>query len=522
MNTISAVALALLFAVVRAQDPPWWDAPEIYQFHADGIWPLCGRIHEFPPVGWNETQGCPPERFGDPAYADDIRSTYGPRPLKSEGERYDFHRGLDISAPVGTAMFAIADGTVEHFGPKSGYNDPVIIVVHKRPNQNACGTVGCYRSLYLHARADCCPTLTLNQPVLKGDFLGYSGASGSGYAHLHFEIRSSPPVDPYSNWQRDAIHPLNVLPYSPPPNSSSLYLSPSVRYIGGVAKGRISLVIDTQRKDIKAFRVRVEDKEGREVVQPGNTPDAKGYQVEPSSFDFEEWNYQWSHKDSSSVPWSAFNEGGGAHECPYRHQHGSGYSAHYHMDAHVGGNEFVGTFNGITVQLQDHAYYSPSGENSTAHEYVTGRYFLNVSFDLLHGLDASTGCVEGEVEALDGWTVRERMCFNHSASPFASIQTPFDFPWGFRPHFDYPECRENRTWIELFEQHEDETELATGGLGSLITDAFEVWVCLKDHPCHERIDGGRMGWMCYAFNEQTHAFEPWGREEDLRLLPPPP
>ncbi|HKJ16257.1 MAG TPA: hypothetical protein VJ984_02770, partial [Xanthomonadales bacterium] len=69
----------------------------------DMIWPLCGRISENPPPGWVDTDGCPAERFGDPAYSDaPFSATYGPRPLASESNRYDFHRGVDIATPIGT------------------------------------------------------------------------------------------------------------------------------------------------------------------------------------------------------------------------------------------------------------------------------------------------------------------------------------------------------------------------------------------------------------------------------------
>ena len=57
------------------------------------------------PGSWVPNDGCPSTRRGsDPAAVPKdapIRSTYGPRPLLSDGERYDFHRGLDLAAPGG-------------------------------------------------------------------------------------------------------------------------------------------------------------------------------------------------------------------------------------------------------------------------------------------------------------------------------------------------------------------------------------------------------------------------------------
>jgi len=62
------------------------------------------------PDGWTPQDGCPAGRRGGTAAEAPpdapIRSAFGPRPLASEDERYDFHRGIDLAAPVGgTADF---------------------------------------------------------------------------------------------------------------------------------------------------------------------------------------------------------------------------------------------------------------------------------------------------------------------------------------------------------------------------------------------------------------------------------
>jgi len=100
---------------------------EVYsqQFDPNMAWPLCGRITENPPAGWQDTDGCPSERFGNSDHTDlPLRSVFGPRPLVSENERYDFHRGLDIPTPIGTPVFAIADGVVRIAGDNPSYSDP--------------------------------------------------------------------------------------------------------------------------------------------------------------------------------------------------------------------------------------------------------------------------------------------------------------------------------------------------------------------------------------------------------------
>ena len=81
------------------------------EFDQDLAWPLCGRIAESPPSGWVESDGCPPERWGNADHTDlTLNSPFGPRPLVSENDRYDFHRGIDLGTPEWTPVFAITDG----------------------------------------------------------------------------------------------------------------------------------------------------------------------------------------------------------------------------------------------------------------------------------------------------------------------------------------------------------------------------------------------------------------------------
>ncbi len=173
---------------------------DLGEFDANPVWPLCGRITEHPPAQWVETDGCPPERWGNPNYTDTpISSTYGPRQLVSEGYRYDFHRGIDIATPLGTPVYAFADGTVKKAGPDPSYTDPLVQLRHDRPGDDS------YHTNHLHM-SDW--TVAINDIVTKGDLIGYSGESASGFEHVHFEIRDAPPQDPTSNWSRDAVHPL--------------------------------------------------------------------------------------------------------------------------------------------------------------------------------------------------------------------------------------------------------------------------------------------------------------------------
>ncbi|MFQ5792537.1 MAG: hypothetical protein ACE5JI_18865, partial [Acidobacteriota bacterium] len=68
-----------------------------WAYDPDPAWPLCGRIAQDPPAGWDEFDGCPESRHGNARFSDaPFSSTFGPRQKASEDYRYDFHRGLDI------------------------------------------------------------------------------------------------------------------------------------------------------------------------------------------------------------------------------------------------------------------------------------------------------------------------------------------------------------------------------------------------------------------------------------------
>ena len=88
------------------------------------------------------------------------------------------HEGIDLPAPVGTPVFAAADGQVAYAGNGiRGYGNLVVI---KHPGDLL--TVYAHNSLLM---------VTQGQPVRAGDRIALVGQSGRATGpHLHFEVRT--------------------------------------------------------------------------------------------------------------------------------------------------------------------------------------------------------------------------------------------------------------------------------------------------------------------------------------------
>jgi hypothetical protein len=97
------------------------------------------------------------------------------------------HWGIDLAAPLGTPIFAAADGVVLRAGPASGYGYAVYI-------QDADGNVQIYGHMkYYNVKA--------GDVVSAGDQIAKVGSQGQSTGpHLHFEIHSGgmngKPIDP--------------------------------------------------------------------------------------------------------------------------------------------------------------------------------------------------------------------------------------------------------------------------------------------------------------------------------------
>ena len=121
-----------------------------------------------------------------------LLSRFGDRldPFSGEGA---FHKGVDITAAMGTPVHAAADGVVYQAEFSSGWGRMVVI-------DHGNGM----RTLYAHlSRYEVIP----GQEIRRGAVLGFSGQSGKATSpHLHFEVRrGGVAVNPYPYLARSAM-----------------------------------------------------------------------------------------------------------------------------------------------------------------------------------------------------------------------------------------------------------------------------------------------------------------------------
>ena len=112
-----------------------------------------------------------------------VSSVFGPRDHPIGGKK-SLHRGIDIAAPQGTPIVAIAPGRVVFVGKRRGAG-LLVEIAH----------AGGWHSKYAHASKT---MVTLGQKVDGGQMIAKVGATGYATGpHLHLEIqRSGKSVDP--------------------------------------------------------------------------------------------------------------------------------------------------------------------------------------------------------------------------------------------------------------------------------------------------------------------------------------
>ena len=105
-----------------------------------------------------------------------FESAYGLRKDPFEG-RAKMHAGIDLSAPIGTPIYATADGTVTDAGYNSGGYGNLIKISHGRDIETR----------YAHLSSI---GVRAGQRVTRGQLIGRMGSTGrSTGSHLHYEVR---------------------------------------------------------------------------------------------------------------------------------------------------------------------------------------------------------------------------------------------------------------------------------------------------------------------------------------------
>jgi murein DD-endopeptidase MepM/ murein hydrolase activator NlpD len=122
-----------------------------------------------------------------------VTGSFGERidPFNGEGA---FHSGVDISAGVGSAVIAPADGTVTFADFLGGYGR-AIMVDHGHGISTRYGHLSSF-------------AVTAGQVIHRGDTIGFVGLSGrSTGPHLHYEVRiNDVPVNPHKYLRLTVAH----------------------------------------------------------------------------------------------------------------------------------------------------------------------------------------------------------------------------------------------------------------------------------------------------------------------------
>lgn len=122
----------------------------------------------------------------------DISSTFGPRIRLGNSEKlYDFHRGIDISAEMGTPIVATMRGTFHGLRNRTNGGHTLILahdvlVLFHGENRRILYTY------YMHCSSfpKSMWALSRGAPVEKGIVVAYVGESGAAVTpHLHYEAR---------------------------------------------------------------------------------------------------------------------------------------------------------------------------------------------------------------------------------------------------------------------------------------------------------------------------------------------
>jgi len=196
-----------------------------------------------------------------PKSPDEMNTSFGPR---IDADRWDFHDGIDLPAPGGTPVHAMADGIVHRAGPADktgpgqGFGSTHVLLKVVDPTDGEEDLFLVY--LHLNSIAE---GVIPGAQMRQGDVIGAVGQEDATYPHLHFEFRKGGPQE------RRSVHPLHYLPYLNTANVKDLSLD------------RCNFYRDDGEK--RAVRLRFAVRNRREGDVQGVDVELKGDGLDPRS-----------------------------------------------------------------------------------------------------------------------------------------------------------------------------------------------------------------------------------------------
>jgi hypothetical protein len=140
--------------------------------------------------------------------SDEMNTSFGPRINRN---KWDFHDGIDLPAPIGTKVHAMREGKVHRAGPGNpgpgGFSSRHVVLEVDDPSDGRMFLV----YVHLHSIAE---GITVGASVPQGQLLGTVGEDDATYPHLHIEFRKGSPAE------KSSVHPLGYLPYTDTANFS--------------------------------------------------------------------------------------------------------------------------------------------------------------------------------------------------------------------------------------------------------------------------------------------------------------
>lgn len=166
----------------------WQDLSERYNVRADVLFEAngCAEVPSvvfIPGINWSPgggttlaAQAQELSGYPLPAIAPILR-LYGWQPEPGQAA-LEFHSGIDLDTPVGTAVLSVGSGTVAFAGEQGSYGN-LVVINHQQGLQTR------YAQLAT-------TSVTQGDTVEAGQAIGTAGNSGDAYApHLHFEVRAN-------------------------------------------------------------------------------------------------------------------------------------------------------------------------------------------------------------------------------------------------------------------------------------------------------------------------------------------